>query len=168
MKRKILHIAFVFVLIVNISAFLTMVYNKWVTGSAKETGEQAVPLLHNELQLNEAQAEDIENTRLSFENDVATVNSHLTEKQYELFELVKSPNPDYNKIDSVIEEIARLQVSLQKNAVRNLIREKNTLTPVQQQKYFSAFENRFRQRQMLKRGIQRKGQHRRRGNRWQR
>ena len=154
MKKKIFNLALIFLLIINISAVLTMIYNKWLrVYPYEQAGEPAVPLLKDELKLSEAQAANLETSRLSFEKELENVDSLLTEKRMKLFELIRaSQEPDTDEIDKLIDEIAELQSSIQKKAVRNLVQEKNSLTPEQQQKYLSTFESRLRKGWMQGRG----------------
>jgi len=160
MRKKIFNITLIFLLIINTSAVLTMVYNKWlrIQPSDFET-EPAVPLLQNELELSEAQAENLEKSRLSFENELENVNDLLTEKRIILLDYIRSSESDTYSTNKLIDEIATIQAEIQKKVVRQLIQEKNSLTPEQQQKYFSVFENRFRKGLM-------QGQGQGKGRRW--
>ena len=159
-KKKIFNIALIFLLIINISAVLTMIYNKWLRVQSSGIAEEpAVPLLQNELKLSEAQAENLEKSRLSFEKELESVNYTLTEKRLKLLDYIRSSESDTYSTNKLIDEIALLQADIQKKAIRNLIREKNSLTSEQQQKYFSVFENRFRKGLM-------QGQGQGKGRRW--
>jgi Spy/CpxP family protein refolding chaperone len=64
----------------------------------------------------------------------------MWEKRDALLEEVRNPSPNLNRIDSLIEEIGVLQINIQKKGARNLIKDKRILTPRQQEKYFSLFQ----------------------------
>ena len=153
MKKKIFNIALIFLLIVNISSVLTMIYNKYLrVHPSAGTSEAAIPLLHKELKLNEAQAAHIEKSRLSFEQELDEINLILSEKRAELLNYIRNSQEDTFAINRLIDEIAIIQADIQKKAMYYLIQEKNSLTLDQQEKYFSVFESRFRKGWMYRQG----------------
>ena len=85
----------------------------------------------------------------------------MEEKRIDLIEEVRNPAPDLNKIDRVVDELSALQAEVQKKTIRNLIKDKQLLTPRQQERYFFMFEEHLHGRG---RGQGRRG--RGRGPRW--
>jgi len=104
----------------------------------------------------------MQNFRLSFEKEVDSLRQQLWEKRNFLLEEARNPSPNLNGIDSLIEEISALQADIQKKSVRNLLKDKEILTPGQQEKYFSLFKEHT---QVRGRGYRKKGTGRR-GQRW--
>jgi len=145
MKKKIIIIVLAFLFLTNISALITIVSNIGL-GEKRGISEEEKPvqsLIKEKLNLNESQAAEIEEIRVSFENELENAGIKLNEKQIELFNAVRSENPDIDLINNLIDQISLLQAHLQKEAVKNIIMEKNLLNQVQQEKYFSMFDQRF-------------------------
>jgi len=101
----------------------------------------------------------MQNLRLSFEKEIDSLRQRLWEKRNVLLEEARNPSPNLNRIDSLIEDISSLQTDIQKKSVRNLLQDKKLLTPKQQEKYFSLFEEHVevRGRGYRKRGTGRRG-----------
>jgi len=145
MKKKIIIIVIAFLFLTNISALITIVSNSGIVqkGEISEEEKSVQSLIKEKLNLNESQAAEIGDIRASFENELENAGIKLNEKQIELFNAVRSENPDIDLINNLIDQISLLQAHLQKEAVKNIIVEKNLLNPVQQEKYFSTFDQRF-------------------------
>jgi hypothetical protein len=57
---------------------------------------------------------------------------------------MQNPEPDLTDVDETIDEIALLQSQIQKKTIRSLMRGKELMTPSQQTRYFSMFEEHVR------------------------
>lgn len=145
MKKKIIIIVITFLFLTNISALITIISNSEIVkrGEILEEEKSVQSLIKEKLNLNESQAAEIEEIRVSFENELENAGIKLNENQIELFNAVRSENPDIDLINNLIDQISLLQAHLQKEAVKRIIIEKNLLNPVQQGKYFSMFDQRF-------------------------
>lgn len=143
MKRRILKILVIFILIINISALVTILYNSgWIFPVNEET--ELSSIIKEQLGINEAQAAEIKSIRSSFENEVINTEKQLFEKRRDLMELIRKSDPDMNSVNSLIDEIGILQTRLQKEAVRRMIQEKSCLNPAQQQRYINRFMSHMR------------------------
>jgi len=145
MKKKIIIIVITLLFLTNISALITIISNSGIVkkGEILEEEKSVQSLIKEKLNLNESQAAEIEKIRVSFENELENAGIKLNEKQIELFNAVRSENPDIDLINNLIDQISLLQAHLQKEAVKSIIIEKNLLNPVQQERYFSMFDQRF-------------------------
>jgi Spy/CpxP family protein refolding chaperone len=85
----------------------------------------------------------------------------MEEKRLYLIDELKRPSPDLNHIDKIVDELSELQGEVQKKTIRNLLKDKELLTPGQQETYLSIFEEHMRGQG---RGRGRRG--RGRGPRW--
>jgi Spy/CpxP family protein refolding chaperone len=108
--------------------------------------------------------ERIQSRRVSFENEIESLQSRMWETKNSLVRETKRPSPDLDRIDALIEEFSRLQASVQKKTIRNLLKDKELLTPQQQERYFSLFEDHMRGQGRRHRGRGRG----RGGHRWRR
>lgn len=145
MKKKLIIIVITFLFLTNISALITIISNSEFVkrGEISEEEKSVQSLIKEKLNLNESQAAEIEEIRVSFENELENAGIKLNENQIELFDAVRSENPDIDLINNLIDQISLLQAHLQKEAAKRIIIEKNLLNPIQQEKYFSIFDQRF-------------------------
>jgi hypothetical protein len=144
MKKRIVIIFIIFLLLTNISALFTIIYQSGIIKKETESEENLISSkVKEELGLSESQAAEIMNTRMSFANELENTKYILNEKQSELFMAIRSEKPDTSFINDLIEEISFLQANLQKEAVKRIITEKSLLGPNQQERYFLPFERRF-------------------------
>jgi len=93
--------------------------------------------LSNYLSLSKAQEKKIESLNKSFYIKVQKIRAQLGQKRAELSELLRETSSDQEKIRDKIDEIASLQVQLQKETINHLERIRAILTPKQQEKFFS-------------------------------
>lgn len=144
MKKKVVIIFIIFLLLANISALFTIIYQSGTIKKETESGEDLIgSKVKEELGLSESQAAEIANIRNSFANELENARVQLNEKQNELFIAIRSEKPDTSFINNLIDEISFLQANLQKEAIKRIITEKNLLGPNQQERYFLPFERRF-------------------------
>jgi Spy/CpxP family protein refolding chaperone len=166
MKKKLLIVSLALLFVINITALATLSYNRWfkplplsdTPGDQSESWQK----LQTEISLTPHQSQNMQGLRLSLEREVESIRQQISEKRNTLLEEARNPSPDLNRIDSLIEEIGVLQTDIQKKSVRNLLKDKRLLTPGQQEKYFSLFEQHM-QAQGWRHGMRGKG---RRGPRW--
>ena len=163
MKRKIIKILVLFVLIINISALGTILYNSgWIFPVDEET--EFTSIIKEQFGINEAQAAEVKSIRNNFETEVINTEKLLFEKRRDLMDHIRKSNPDMNAVNSLIDEIGLLQTRLQKEAVKRMIQEKSCLNPAQQQRYISKFMMHLRHRPpRMGRGLMRRGRMQGRG-----
>jgi len=144
MKTKLLIIFLVLLFIINITALATLSYHRWfkplLLSEAQWDQPESWQKLQTEISLTPHQSQTMQELRLSLEKEVESIRQQMSEKRHALLEEARNPSPDLNRIDSLIEEIGSLQTDIQKKSVRNLLKDKRLLTPGQQEKYFSLFE----------------------------
>ena len=123
---------------------ISIIYNSrfFKKGEVSE-GNLIQSIMKEKLSLSESQAAEIGDLRASFEDELENAGIKLNEKQIELFNAVRSDYPDTCLISNLIDQISLLQAYLQKEAVKRMIREKSLLNPIQREKYFSMFDERF-------------------------
>ena len=166
MKKRYIIIAMVLLFVINITALATLSYNRWFkpwpSPDEQWNRSESWQELQTQVSLSAQQSQTMQNLRLSFEKEVASLRQQMWEKRNFLLEEARNPNPNLNRIDSLIEEIGTLQADIQKKSVRNLLKDKEILSPGQQEKYFSLFKEHT---QVRGRGYRKRGTGRR-GARW--
>jgi len=152
MKRKLLVLGIIILVIANISALATIVYNRCF--KSEETYPSPGPrhsfaFLRRELSLTEDQMAQLEARRTSFEKQIVEIRIKLREKREALMEEIRAAVPDSTRIDQLVDEIGTLQLELEKQTIRHILQEKAILTPEQREKFFSMFEEHFHRRGMM-------------------
>jgi Spy/CpxP family protein refolding chaperone len=147
MKKKHFVIATVFLCVINITALATFSYNRWIRPKSMDVQQESfepLQVLRSEMRLTPQQMERMQGRRLSFEREIASLRENMQEAKDSLVKETRKPSPDLDRIDAIIEEYSRLQASIQKRTMRNLLKDRELLNPQQQKKYFSLFEDHMR------------------------
>ncbi len=124
-----------FLLVINISAFITILVMNHQTGNSGSTGTSysSDSFLKKELNLSEEQYQAL--TKL--DGDVFRSYQLLLDKQCELnfglLEELSSDNPSKANLDSIAERIGHYQTLLKKQTIRHFINIRSLCTPEQQQ-----------------------------------
>jgi len=165
MNKRLLTMALVPLFIINVAALATFSYKRWHNSqpAEKSEGESGTwKELQGRMLLRPQQMEEMQDYRRSFERDIASLRQRIREKRSALIDETRKASPDLNRIDGIIEEIGVLQTLVQKKTIRNLLKDKEILTPLQEETYFSLFENHVRGRGMrYRRGGRGRGRNRR-------
>lgn len=152
MKRKLFVLGIIILVIANISALVTIAYNRWF--KSEETSispglRHSFVFLRQELSLTDDQMAQLQARRASFDKQIGEMRIKLREKREALLEEVRATVPDSARIDQLVDEIGMLQAELQKQAIRHILQEKAMLTPEQREKFLSMFEGHFYRRGMM-------------------
>lgn len=138
MKKKYIIIGISLLIIINIVALITISYNKYCrfkdTCLLKEnrSGEN---FICRQLSLSDSQIVKLHSLNMQFKHHIRSVNASLHKKRIKLIELLSNTDPDRNEIDNVLHEISLIQSKLQKDAVLNILKEMENLTPLQKTEY---------------------------------
>jgi Spy/CpxP family protein refolding chaperone len=166
MNKRLMIAALVLLVVINITALATLSYNRWIktwpVSESQWNQSESWQKLQTEISLNPQQSQTMQDLRLSLSREVESIRQQMSEKRNALLEEARNSSPNLSRIDSLIEEISALQTEIQKKSVRNLLKDKKILTPGQQEKYFSLFEEHLQGRGWRHR-MRGKG---RRGTRW--
>lgn len=143
MKKQFFILTIVFLFVINITALATLSYNRWIRPQyAAETAEQeeAWDVLQMRIALKPNQLQRMQDSRMTFEQDIDSLRQEMWTKRKKLIEEARRSSPDLKRIDQVVDELSKLQAEVEKKTVRNLIKDKELLTPGQQKRYLSLFE----------------------------
>ncbi|MBN1223914.1 MAG: periplasmic heavy metal sensor [Candidatus Aminicenantes bacterium] len=147
MKKRFFVMAFVPLFVINVAALATLSYNRWFSSKSMAASERTSDTwgeLQEQMLLRPEQMKEMQDTRLSFERDIASLRQQMREKRNSLVDETRKASPNLNRIDRIIEELNGLQALVQKKTIRNLLKDKEVLTPQQEKRYFSLFENHVR------------------------
>lgn len=146
MKRRILPIVLAFLFIINLSALAALAYNRWLRSPASFPQEAPGTLeaLQEPIGLDQRQLQQMKGLRGALEDEIASILVQIQQKRQALILEMQNPEPDLTDVDETIDAIALLQSQIQKKTIRSLMRDKELMTPSQQTRYFSMFEEHVR------------------------
>ncbi|NIT36021.1 MAG: periplasmic heavy metal sensor [candidate division Zixibacteria bacterium] len=142
MKGKVLIIALVASVALNVGALATFLYRSAVKAEAPRRPHR----LAHELELTDEQREAMRARRERTFEEMAPLRRELRRKRGEVLALLKEPEVDAARRDRLFAEIARLQMQLELKAFENMRETKRTLRPEQQERFLKHVEERFRHR----------------------
>jgi len=170
MKKKVIVLIFIVILVINVTALAALAYNRWLKNplsSAEIEGENSWNTLQKKVALTPIQLSELQVQRDHFSDHIQSIRMEIAQKRIELLEEIRKAHPDMESIDQMIDIISRRQADIQKQTVRNLMKDKDVLSLGQRDRYFSLFLEQARA-QGQGRGLQfrgRRGQGRRGQNR---
>ncbi|MBS3819730.1 periplasmic heavy metal sensor [bacterium] len=140
-SNKFLIYALVFLLAINLTALLTLAYNRLLfQKSPSPEPAQTESSLQEELNLTPQQHERLKAHRKAYKQEIQPTVQEIQEKDKLLLEEIQSEKPNLKRIYALVDEISQLQAEIQKEAVKKLLQEKSILNPEQRKHYFSVFE----------------------------
>jgi septal ring factor EnvC (AmiA/AmiB activator) len=143
MKKQLFILIIVFLFVINITALAMLSYKRWIRPQyPAESDEQAEAwdALQMRIALKPQQLQRMQDSRIALEQDVDFLRQEMLAKRKKLIEEARRFSPNLDRIDQIVDELSKLQAEVEKKTVRNLIRDKEVLTPSQQERYLSLFE----------------------------
>lgn len=140
-NNKILVYTLVFLLAINLTALLTMAYNRlFFQKNTSPEPEKTTNSLQEELNLTPQQNKRLKAQRSAYRQEIQPTVLEIKEKEKLLLEEIQRQKPNLKQIIALVDEISQLRAEIQKEAVKRLLQEKSILTPVQYKHYFSMFK----------------------------
>ncbi|HIE27512.1 TPA: periplasmic heavy metal sensor [Candidatus Poribacteria bacterium] len=138
MRKKLLILVAILLMGFGVSLFATR-YQFWRAEKTHrhESGQNSCYFLHKHLSLSESQKSNMEALDKPFRSKVNQLKAELRQKRDELSALLLESNPTAENINAKLDEIATLQVELQKVVVAHLLEIKEILTSEQQKRFFA-------------------------------
>jgi len=143
MKRNLLLIGFVVSLSVNLAVAFTVAYHWWTRSETRLEPRRFIPE-DLEKRLTERQLQEIEEMRRSTLARAQELRVALHERREALMEELRGAEPDQEKIDEILGDINRMQLELEKEVIRNLLRMKEVLPPQQRERVLDMMRERLR------------------------
>ena len=143
MKKRTVIIVLVLLFIINLTAIATFSYNRWFKSRENTINTESAEIwnsLQDQVALKPPQLEEMKRLRFSFEKEILSLRMKIWQKRKVLLEEIRNPDPDLVGIDNAIDDLSRLQAEIQKKTIRNILKDKEILSPWQQRRYFSLFE----------------------------
>ena len=137
-KSNVLLWVIIVLLIVVLSALGTMMHrmNKRIKGfrQTQDTSINNVMRIKEALNLNEEQTAKVKQIKLKQSEEQLRVRSEIFKKRQVFLDELTSDNPDTNKLNTMMPEIAKLQVQLKKQSVKQYLEIKRFCNPEQKKK----------------------------------
>lgn len=147
MKTKILVIALIISLGINIGGLLTLGYHRWGSREISHRTHdrrRAFPgLWKNRLDLTEEQLQAMDRLHEKMFDRMSPLREELSEKRRSLLELLKSQEYDGAQLDSLVGEIADLQAELEMGMLHDIREIMETMNEEQKAQFFERFEKRL-------------------------
>ena len=143
MKRSSIILFLVLLTIVNVAALATIGYHR--LHPRKPFHPEIRPDMHKnfvkrELGLNEKQVAQFEAHVEKSRTEMEPILDSLRTKRKDLMSEILAEQPSMDKLNRLSEEIGALHVQLGKKTTAHMLEAKSFLTPEQQRKFFSLFE----------------------------
>lgn len=146
MKKKWFTIAIILITVVNLSALGMFMYNRWCPkeGVMCETKEvEQGSLMKHHLGLTDEQITKMKTCRMKCGPNIESLSSKMKIKRQDLVKELMAENPDSVRIEGILKQVDSLQVAMQREVVKHLLREKEIYTPEQRKKFFSIISEQF-------------------------
>lgn len=149
MKIKILVIALILSMGINVGVVITLVQH-W---RYRKRLEERLPLkspswyhspMRRMLGLSKEQFDAIEKTREEMHSKIMPKREKLRRKRRELMDLLREPEPQKERLDSLLHEVAELQTEIELFIFEDILKMKEILTPEQEERFFELFNKRLK------------------------
>ena len=143
MKRKLMTILLVLSLGLNVGIIVTFGHHWFIEREFKKGPGESNWLknkMKKELNLTDPQIKFMEADREALHKEIKSIREQLQKKRSELFTLVDAEKVDNKKVDILINDLAQLQVKIEKVIIGHLLNMKTQLTPEQQKKLKEAMQ----------------------------
>jgi Spy/CpxP family protein refolding chaperone len=142
MKQKVLVIALVASVALNVGALVTFAYRRATCPKPPEPPDR----MAEELGLTDEQRDAMREQHRKAIEEMEPLRRELHRKRGEVLELLKESEVDVAKRDRLFAEIADLQMRMELAAFENMYETKNMLPPEQRERFVAHVEERFRER----------------------
>lgn len=146
MKKNIVFTAAIVLTVINLVAFGTLLYNRWgcsQTPSCSEERDQRFEQMKQELALSAEQTSQLDLYRTTFHAEIDSLSTLLVIARTRLAHALSEEKLDTTRVNTILDEIGRLQSSAQKKVISHLLFVKSILNPKQQKKFFAIVLERF-------------------------
>jgi Spy/CpxP family protein refolding chaperone len=146
MKRNIVYTAAIILTVINLVAFGTLLYNRWSGAqppSFSEGRDQRFEQMKRELALSAEQAAQLDVYRTTFHAELDSLSTELVAARTQLAQALAEERLDTTRVNSILDEISRLQSTAQRKVISHLLSVKSILSPEQQKKFFAIVLQRF-------------------------
>jgi len=146
MKRNIVYAAAIILTVVNLAAFGTLLYNRWSDAQSPHLADQRdqrFEQMKRELALSGEQAAQLDVYRTTFHAELDSLSTQLVTARTQLAHALLEDKLDTARVNSILDDISRLQSTAQRRVISHLLSVKSMLNPEQQKKFFAIVLDRF-------------------------
>ena len=146
MKRNIVYAAAIILTVVNLAAFGTLLYNRWSDAQSPHLADQRdqrFEQMKRELALSGEQAAQLDVYRTTFHAELNSLSTQLVTARTQLAHALLEDKLDTARVNSILDDISRLQSTAQRRVISHLLSVKSMLNPEQQKKFFAIVLDRF-------------------------
>jgi Spy/CpxP family protein refolding chaperone len=146
MERNIVYTAAIVLTVVNLVALGALAYNRWGGAQAPSLSEgrdNRFEQMKRELALSTDQAARLDVLRTTFHAEIDSLSMQLVAARTQLAHTLLENKLDTARVDSVLDDISRLQSSAQRKVISHLLSVNSILTPEQQKTFFAIVLDRF-------------------------
>jgi len=146
MKRNIVYTAAIILTVINLVAFGTLLYNRWSGAqppSLPERRDQRCEQMKRELALSAEQTARFDVYRTTLHAELDSLSTQLVVARTQLAHALLEDKLDTARVNSLLDNISRLQSSAQRKVISHLLSVKSILNPEQQKKFFAIVLQRF-------------------------
>jgi len=146
MRRNIVYAAAIILTVVNLAAFGTLLYNRWGHAQPSQLSDlrdQRFEQMKRELALSGEQTAQVDVYRTTFHAELDSLSTQLVTARTQLAHALLEDKLDTARVNSLLDNISRLQSSAQRKVISHLLSVKSILNPEQQKKFFAIVLQRF-------------------------
>jgi Spy/CpxP family protein refolding chaperone len=146
MKRNIVYTAAIILTVVNLAALGTLLYNRWSgrqPSSLTDQRDQRFEQMKREIALSAEQAGQLDAYRGTFHAELDSLSLQLVAARTQLAHVLLENKLDTTRVNSILDNIGRLQSSAQRKVISHLLSVKSILNSDQQKNFFAIVLERF-------------------------
>jgi Spy/CpxP family protein refolding chaperone len=144
-SKKLFVFLLVILTVVNLSATVTILYERWsnkpppLGPGPGEPGMMPGRELRQKLDLTQEQIDRIRQSRMKYWETISSdVNEYRT-LQENLFNAMTADNPDTTKINQIVDQMGQMQTDIKRKTIHHILGEKDFLSPEQRNMLMRTF-----------------------------
>ncbi len=146
-KKRLISWGIVLLVVMNISSLATVWFLQHRREPQSERGgppPRMMPFLRNELQLADAQVEQISNLQRQHFDQVRVIRDGMRKLKQDLFGELSMDEPDVDKVNSLAQQVGGRHTELELQTFNHFLHLKQVCTPEQQKKLEALFDELLR------------------------
>lgn len=146
MKRNLVYSAAIILMVINVAALATLLYNRWTGSQTPSTfaqRDQRFDHMKQELALSPEQVAQLGVYRTSFHAEIDSLTGLLVSARIALARALLQGEVDTAQVTSTFQEINRLQAAAQTRVMAHLLDVKGILNRAQQERFTAIVLERF-------------------------
>ncbi len=147
----------ILLLVVNVAALVTMIYNRVNSEDRPPRFPEAPSAEEGLLPPTEQEVRVIRDARVRFDSTIAPRLAEMREVRETIFEELRADNPDTAKVFAKLTDLGALQSVIQKQLIQRFLDDRDEMRPEQRRRFLKMIEERLENRPMPFRSRMREG-----------